>query len=231
MSSAVAYTNGLKEEPGLTLGLQGPVELALREGKPADDGMHAARMRIHGDEAAADLGDLHERPDTRWLGSVLGRDPDDVAYAEDVGPALGRRGWRAHFTSSKGSRRLALGGEVPSAWRAGRRPTTALVAGLAEPRRDATAARSPESRCRQRHAPVAGDVDLLHRTAPALLPVESDKAVDQSLARHLLHIGIERGPDREAAVHAIADAGAFGAAVEAVLAVDVDQRRRTSSAK
>ena len=48
-------------------------------------------------------------------------------------------------------------------------------------------------------APVAGDVDLGDRPAPALLAVEGDEAVDQSLAADLLQPGIERRADRKAA--------------------------------
>ena len=52
-----------------------------------------------------------------------------------------------------------------------------------------------------------------------------DEAVDQRPARHALQVGIERGAHRKAAVDAaVADGGALGAAVEAVLAEVGDER-------
>ena len=51
--------------------------------------MHPPGVRIHGNEAAADLGDLHERPDAGWLRSVLRRDPNDVAQVENIGHRFG----------------------------------------------------------------------------------------------------------------------------------------------
>ena len=79
----------------LALGLQGAVELAGGEGEAADHRVHAAGVRVHGDEPAADLGDLHQRPGAGRLGRVLGRHPDDVAGAEHVGHRLGRCAARA----------------------------------------------------------------------------------------------------------------------------------------
>ena len=77
----------------------------------------------------------------------------------------------------------------------------------------------------ERRAPIAGDVDLLHRPAPALLAIEGDEAVDQRPARQALQIGIERGPHGKPAVDAaIADRSALGAAIEAILAEVADKR-------
>ena len=62
----------LERGAGLALGLDGAVELAHGEGEAADDGEHAARVRVHGDEAAADLGDLHQRPGAGGLVGSFG---------------------------------------------------------------------------------------------------------------------------------------------------------------
>ncbi len=56
-----------------------------------------------------------------------------------------------------------------------------------------------ERRLSQRDSPVAGKIDLLHRTAPALVLVEMHKAVDQHLARQHLQLRIERRADRQPA--------------------------------
>ena len=48
-------------------------------------------------------------------------------------------------------------------------------------------------------APIAGDVELADRAAPALRLVEVDEAGGHGLARHHLQLGIERGADRQAA--------------------------------
>ncbi len=42
--------------------LNGAVELALGEAEAADEGEHAAGMRIHGHDRAAHLGHLLQRP-------------------------------------------------------------------------------------------------------------------------------------------------------------------------
>src|SRR4029079_14553044 len=76
----------------------------------------------------------------------------------------------------------------------------------------------------ERRAPIAGNVDLLHRPAPALLAIEGHETVHQRPARQALQIGIERRPDRKPAVDAaVAPRGALGAAVEAVLAEIADE--------
>ena len=49
-------------------------------------------------------------------------------------------------------------------------------------------------------APVAGHIELVGGAAIALLLVEAHEAVDQHLARQHLHLGIERGAHREAAL-------------------------------
>ena len=53
----------LERRAGLALGLHGAVELAHGEREAADHGEHAARVGVHRDDAAADLRDLHQRPD------------------------------------------------------------------------------------------------------------------------------------------------------------------------
>ena len=63
------------------------VELAQREREAADARQHASGVRIHDDDATADLGDLHERPDALRLVRVLGRDVDDIADIQHVAGA------------------------------------------------------------------------------------------------------------------------------------------------
>ena len=79
----------LERGAGLALGLDGAVELAHGKGEAADDGEHAARVRVHGNEAAADLWDLHQRPGAGEICRVLRRDVDDVAGVEDIADRLG----------------------------------------------------------------------------------------------------------------------------------------------
>src|SRR5690606_25265400 len=84
----------LERGPWLTLGLDGAVELADREGKATNDCQHAARVRVHRHDAAADLRDLHQAPGPGRLVRILGRDVDHVPYLHDVRRLLRRRSFR-----------------------------------------------------------------------------------------------------------------------------------------
>ena len=184
--------------------------------------MHAAGVRVHGDEAAADLGDLHQRPDAGRLGRVLGRHPDHVADAEHIGDGLGSGAARArpsHLVEGDLDR-LAVRHQV--AVGLARRAQADHGLGALRLEHDAEAPRCQiawDFDAAERHAPIAADVDLLQRPAPALLAIEGHQAVDQRPARQALQIGIERRPHRKPAVDAaVANRGALGAAVEAILA-------------
>ena len=151
---------------GLALGLDGAVELAGGEREAAGHRVHAPGMRVHGDQAAADLRHLHQRPGAGRLGRVLGRHPDHVAGAQHVGHGLGRAAAGLAPTSPRrrGSRRprarrqAAVGLARRAAGR--RRPWSSAPRAR---RRGARAARRRDLDAAQRRAPVAGDVDLLHR--------------------------------------------------------------------
>ena len=63
----------------------------------------------------------------------------------------------------------------------------------------------------ERHAPFApGEIELLLRAAPAARLVVADEAVDERLAGHRLHLRIERGADRQAALVELLLAVALG---------------------
>ncbi len=73
-------------------------------------------------------------------------------------------------------------------------------------------------------APVARDVDTLHCAAPAALAIERDETVDQHPPRDPLHVGVECGSDREAAVDTVVPTpSALDAAIEPVLAVHFNE--------
>ena len=61
----------------------------------------------------------------------------------------------------------------------------------------------------QLHAPIAGNVELAWRTPPALRLIVIDHAGRHGLARHHLHLRVERRPDREAAFIELLFAVAF----------------------
>ena len=222
----------LERRAGLALGLDGAVELAHGEREAADDGQHAAGVRVHGDEAAADLGDLHQRPDAGEVGGVLRRDLDHVARTDNSrsrpcgGACLA--GDFAHFISSKRDLdRLALGDQravLLLARAAGRRRPWSSAR---RARRRAARARCRAAlRCAPSGAPQSPEMSILRdRAAPALLRSNCDEAVDQRRAGDLLQPRIERRADRQAA------------AVELVLAVagraacGAPPRRRYSAAK
>ena len=81
----------LERGAGLALGLDSAVELAHGEGKAADVGEDAACVRIHRDDSAADLGDLHQRPDAAEVLGIFRRDVDHVAERQHVADRLQRR--------------------------------------------------------------------------------------------------------------------------------------------
>ena len=110
----------LERRAGLAARLRRAIELALGEAEAADDREDAAGMRIHGDQRAADLRHLLERPLTLHAFRIAGvavlvlfrlarRNIDHVARLEHLRsstPGLPPRPrcslGRAHFTSSKG---------------------------------------------------------------------------------------------------------------------------------
>ena len=50
------------------------------------------------------------------------------------------------------------------------------------------------------NAPILADVDMAHRAAKAMCLVVAHEAVDEGAPRHQLHLRIERGANREAAL-------------------------------
>ena len=76
---------GLDRRARLPQSLHGPVELALGIGKAADQGQHAARMRVHCDERAINLRHLHEMEHMRALAGRRHR--HDIALAPGYPPA------------------------------------------------------------------------------------------------------------------------------------------------
>ena len=138
------------------------------------------------------------------LALILGRDVDHVAGSQDVGDGLGLGALAEHLGPLHLVEReldgMTLCGEL--AVLLARRLQADDGLGLLGRKHDAEAPGRDVGRAvdrAERHAPVAGDVDLGHRPAPALLAVEVDEAIDQRLAADLLQLGIERRADRKAA--------------------------------
>ena len=62
----------------------------------------------------------------------------------------------------------------------------------------------------ERHAPILAEVDRLDRAVPAVGLVVAHQAVDQRFTRHQLHLRIERGAHRQAALVELLLAVALG---------------------
>ena len=200
----------LERRSRLPIGLRRAVELALVERESADHRQHAAGPGIHHDHRAGNFRQLpqpvlafdriailadqrigidhvarrqHLRHRRRRLEARRPRrslGPFDAVKRDDAGlPFL-----------ADGTAQFAAGLETDS-----RR----LIAGLQHHRHP------PRRDVRQRfdvgklHAPIAGNIELAGRAAPALRLVESHEAGGHGLARHHLQLRIERGPYRQAA--------------------------------
>ena len=97
---------GLERRAGLALGLDRAIELAHVIREAAGDGEHATRVGVHRDDAAADLRDLHQRPDAAECCSAPSarrrrRRQACMMSAIDFGVDFLARPTCAHFISSK----------------------------------------------------------------------------------------------------------------------------------
>ena len=199
----------LERRARLAQRLGGAVELALVEREAADHGEHAAGPRIHHHHGAGDFRQSGAagtgldccRPGQRIdIDHVAGRQ----APADTAGSALdgaGRRGF-AHFTPSSGmmpiSRSLTT---APPGSRAGCKPIRAdwsLASSTTASRHGAMSDSDLTSASLTPQSPVMSI--LLTGAAPALRLVVIDEAVGHGLARHHLHLRIERGAHRQAAL-------------------------------
>ena len=189
--------------------------------------MHAAGVRVHGDDGPADFRDLHQRPRPGGVGSILGRHPDHIAVREDVvdRPRRSARGLRPLHLLEGDLDRLPLG-DIAAVGLAARAQAHHRLAPLRieddtkPPGREIVG----NFHAAQGRAPIPGDVDALHGPAPAFFTIKSDEAIDQCLARRALQFRIQRGTYGKAAVDAaVGDPGTLRAPVEAVLADHLHQ--------
>ena len=185
---------GLERRARLALRLGGAVERGLVEGEAADHGEDAPGERVHGDNGAGNFGNLAQ---PHLAGLAVDRlDEDHVAdgkglsqlFAHEAGVVGGHgRG----FAVARDFAGFLLGRLQADA-----QAVIDLQHHGEPPGRDIAERRD----VRQRRAPVAADRDLLVGAAIAMGLVEPHQPVDQRLARHQLHVRVERGAHRQAAL-------------------------------
>ena len=164
-------------------------------------------MRVHGDDGARNLGDLAQ---AELAGLALQRlDIDDVAGAEQPGRRCG----------GSTSRRRPRWCRSRARARPGPRPR-ASAAGRSAPVRPRPRARPPAARAGRRRAPALrrarGPIRARSSSSFCCAPrqpralVVAHEPVDERLAGHRLHLRIERGADRQAALVELLLAVALG---------------------
>src|SRR6478736_2021315 len=174
--------------------LHGAIELASSEAETADKREHAPGVWVHGHHRTADLRHLLERPlpgDVRLLVGRLARARTHAVLELGPGPRHFGEGDRAG---------LPLVREL--AGRATRRPQADLRGALIGLKHHGKTPRidiRPHIDGGKCLAPIAVEVDLLYRAAPAMAVIVGDKTVDESLSGDLLQSWVERRAHREAA--------------------------------
>ena len=187
---------GLERGTRLAQRLRRPVEHGLVEGKSADHGEDAARIGIHGDDRAADLGDLAQAIFARPAVDCI--DIDYVARRQRGPPAGAAGPAHAHIGEGAGFA-LAhdLAGLLASRLQAN---AGAGVIGVDDNRKPPASDVAERRDVGERDAPVLADVDMAHRSTEPMLFVVAHEAVDEGAARHQLHFRIERRADRKTAL-------------------------------
>ncbi|GJE73413.1 hypothetical protein CHKEEEPN_4978 [Methylorubrum podarium] len=196
----------LERGAGLAHRLGGAVELGFLVGEAADHGVDAPRIGVHRDDGAGHLGLLAQAVGA--LGRIERLDVDHVAHLQRggdraAGPLHAFRGDRAGLALLReGAAGLALGLEADLG------DAAIGVQHHGEPPGGDVAERRHLG---DRLAPVAaGQVDLVLGAAPAAGLVVAHEAVDERLARQRLHLRVEGGAHREAALVELALAVALG---------------------
>ena len=180
----------LERRSRLATRLSGTIELAQREREAADAREHAARVRIHDDDAATDLGNLHKRPHALRLVMVFRRNVDHVADVQHVARArlLARLAVRPPDLLVRNLDSLAVGNKA--AVLLARRAQSDRCLLPLDLEHDAKTPRlnvAREFNGAERRAPIAGDGNFLDGPAPTLLAIEGNQSLDERApGKHLI---------------------------------------------
>ena len=187
---------GLERRARLPLRLGGAVELRLVEREAAHHGEDTTRIGIHGHDGAADIGNLLQPELSRLAVHRVPHRRRRRAIASSGWISSRSSGCRPGSTVPVSRSAIDLAGLIVAGLQSDPRRGVAAI----EHDREAPGLHIPECRNRrQRRTPVAAKIDVADGAPEAMRFVESNEAVDKSLAGDDLELGIERGADRETA--------------------------------